>query len=49
VLCMQSWSTLCLCPHASPSKSTPNLHLKKKILLGLRLEMIMIWKFNPCL
>ncbi len=49
VLCMQSWSTLCFCPHASPSKSTPHPHLKKEILLGFKFELIMIWKFNPCL
>jgi hypothetical protein len=46
---MQFQSTLCLCPHALPWESTPNPHLKKGILLGFGVELIVIWKFNPCL
>jgi len=44
-------NTLFAHPHASHQESTPNIGFLflKKDLLGFKLELIMISKFNPCL
>jgi hypothetical protein len=39
----------CLCSRPSPWESTPNPHLKKRILFNFGLELTVIWDFNPCL